>query len=322
MKNTKKLLLLVTLTIVLTSCSTPMSNNPANPGSVTSTESSVVLSPFTQFENLKRDATGINSEQMDEILWSYGIYDILLSNIPTEVYKDSVYLDVRISGFNVGNKKGAVLLIDKGHLFIFIMFSNTNGKWIANGFTYQTERDKPEYRVEQSSDQMRYWLVVKHEANHGTGLYIYDEVWYNPDGSVAAEYPIEGSNLFFPEDIEPGANTHFSTSASFDGDSKVSLAYSINFEYGYKDSIQDNAFYRFESVYHPVIREYWDYDLKTQQFKFISCQPTLPESLSKITHTVSAEYGILQGYIDFYKSRLGNKKITTLEEWEEFMGLK
>jgi hypothetical protein len=39
-------------------------------------------------------------------------------------------------------------------------------------------------------------------------------------------------------------------------------------------------------------------------------------------HVASADYGILQGYIDFYKTRLGDKKITTLEEWENFVGLK
>jgi len=54
-----------------------------------------------------------------------------------------------------------------------------------------------------------YWLVVRHEANHGTGLYIYDEIWYNPDGSVAAEYPLEGSVLFFPQNIDPEAYAHF-----------------------------------------------------------------------------------------------------------------
>jgi hypothetical protein len=40
-------------------------------------------------------------------------------------------------------------------------------------------------------------------------------------------------------------------------------------------------------------------------------------------HETSNEYGILQGFIDFYRERLGNKNkyITTLKEWEKFIGL-
>jgi hypothetical protein len=203
------------------------------------------------------------------------------------------------------------------------MFSNSGDKWIVNGFAYQNERGEPEYRVVQSSDGKRYWLVVKHESNHGTGLYIYDEIWYNPDGSVAAEYPLEGSTLFFPQMIEPAANTYFSTSANYDGDSTISLSYSVSFVYSYKDSFQTPGYvYKFQSEYCPVLRENWEYDLKTQQLKFVSCDPAIPESFSTMKHVVSADYGILQGYIDFYRTRLWDKKITTLAEWEKFMELK
>jgi hypothetical protein len=319
MKIIRVLLLLIILAFILTSCNAVSPNHPSNSQLQPSVKSNEALSPFTQFENLKkRGETGFNSEQVDNILRSYGIYDRVLAKIPKEDYIE----DVRISGFSIGNKKVAVLLINKGHLYIYVMFSNNNDKWIVDGFTYQNERDKPEYRVEQSSDEMRYWLVVKHEANHGTGLQIYDESWYNPDGSVAGEYPVEGSTLFFPQIIEPGVNTYFSTSAYYYGDSKVSLSYSISFEYFYKDNIQDYGFYRFQSKYCPVIRENWEYDLKTKQLNFISCDPALPESFSTMKHVATAEYGILQGYINFYRMRLGDKKITSLGEWEKFMGLK
>jgi hypothetical protein len=323
MKIIRELLVLIVLTFILTSCNAISPSHPLNFQSLTSVKSNEVFSPFTQFENLKKsEEVGINSEQVDNILRSYGIYDRVLAKVPKEVYIDSICSDVRISGFCIGNKKIAVLLINKGHLYIYVMFSNSGDEWIVNGFACQNERDKPEYRVEQSSDEARYWLVVKHEANHGTGLYIYDEIWYNPDGSVAGEYPVEGSTLFFPQIVEPDANTYFSTTAYYDGDSKISLSYLISFEYGYKDNLQDYGFYRFQSKYCPVIRENWEYDLKTQQFKFISCDPALPESFSTMKHVASSEYGILQGYIDFYRTRLGEKKINTLGEWENFMGLK
>jgi len=53
-----------------------------------------------------------------------------------------------------------------------VMFSNDKGKWTADGFAFLNEREMPDYRIEKSDDGMRYWLVVRHEANHGTGLYI------------------------------------------------------------------------------------------------------------------------------------------------------
>ena len=319
MKIIRELVLLIALVFILTSCNTTLPSQPSNSLSLASVKPKEVLSPFTQFENLKRGEVGIDGEQVDNILRSYGIYDRVLAKVPKEAYIDSFCSDVIISGFSVGNKKVAVLLIEKGHLCVYIMFSSSNDKWIVDGFTYQNERDKPEYRIEQSSDRTRYWLVVKHEANHGTGLCIYDEIWYNPDGSVAAEYPIEGSTLFFPQIVEPDTNTYFSTSAYYDGDSKISLSYLISFVYGYKDKSQESGSYKFQSKYCPVIRDYWEYDLKTQQLKFVSSDPDLPENFSTMKHVASAEYGILQGYIDFYRTRLGDKKITTLGEWEKFM---
>lgn len=322
MKIIKKSLLLIAITIILTSCSTTEPSGPSNSPSLTSVKQNDVLSPFTQFEKLKRGEAGIDSEQVDNILKSYGIYDRVLEKVPNEICSIPFCDDVRISGFNIGNKNIALLLIKKVNTHIYVMFSNSDDKWIADGFTCQTERYEPEYRIEQSSDGARYWLVVKHEANHGTGIKISDEIWYNPDGSQAAEYPIEGYNLFFPEIVESGAEAHFSTSASYDGDSKIGLSYRISFVFGYKDNFQDSYNYRFKSEYRPVIFDSWEYDLKTKQLKFESSYPDLPEGFSTMKHIVSGEYGILQGYVDFYRTRLGDKKITTLEEWEKFMWVK
>lgn len=318
----KKSLLLIVLAFNLTSCSTTVPSGSSNSPTLTSSKQNEVISPFAQFEKLKRGEVAINSEQVDNILRSYGIYDRVLEKVTKDEYNIPFYDDVRISGFNIGNKNIAVLLIKNGHTHIYVMFSNSNDKWIADGFACQTERYEPEYRVEQSSDGARYWLVLKHEANHGTGIQIFDEIWYNPDGSQAAEYSLEGHNLFFPEFIESGAETRFSTSASYDGDSKISLSYRISFVYGYKDNFQDSNYFRFQSEYRPVMFDSWEYDLKTQQLKFVSSDPDLPEGFSALKHVVSGEYGILQGYIDFYQTRLGDKKITTLEEWEKFMGVK
>lgn len=322
MKIIRELLLLSFFAFTFASCNPISSSNPSSSPALTSVRLNEDLSPFTQFENLKRVEMGIDSEQVDNLLKAYGIYDGILAKVPKEAYNNSICRDVGISGFSIGDKKVAILLINKGHLYIYVMFSNSNDKWSVDGFAYQNEREKPEYRVEQSADGTRYWLVIKHEANHGTGLYIYNEIWYNPDGSTAAEYPIEGSALFFPQIVEPDANTYFSTSVYYDGDSKISLSYSISFVYSNKDSFHDYGFYRSQSEYSPVIFDNWEYDLNTQKLQFVSCNPDLSESYSTMEHVESAEYGILQGYIDFYRIRLGDKKITTLKEWEKFIGLK
>jgi hypothetical protein len=210
-------------------------------------------------------------------------------------------------------------MIKKSHLYIYVMFSGINNKWMVDGFTYQNERFEPEYRVEHSEDETRYWLVVRSEANHGTGLNIEDEFWYNPDGSLAAEYPIEGSTLFFPEHISPGAGANFSSTASYDGDSNISLSYLISFAYNYKNNSQDSNFYELQSEYRPVVRYNWEYDLKSGQFHYVSCVGDLPDKFSSMKHVSSSEYGILQGFIDFYKASLGEKEITSLEEWEKFV---
>lgn len=326
MKNIKKSLLLIACTFILTSCSTTVPNNPSNSPTLTSVNQNEVLSPFAQFENLKRGEIGFDSEQVDNILKSYGIYDRVLEKveekIPKDVYIDAACDDLRISGFNIGNKNIALFLIKKSHLHVYVMFSKNNDKWVVDGIACQNERFEPEYRVEQSSDGEKYWLVVKYEANHGTGIQIYNEIWYNPDGSEAAEYPLEGYDLFLPEMVESGAETYFSTSASFDGNSKIGLSYRIKFVYGYKDNYQDSDNYKFKSEYRPVMFDSWEYDLITKQLKYKSSYPDLTEGFSALKHVVSGEYGILQGYIDFYRTRLGNKKITTLEEWEKFMGVK
>ena len=323
MKIIKKSLLLIAITIILTSCSTTVPSGSSNSPTLTSVKQNEMISPFTQFEKLKRGEAGIDSEQVDNILRLYGIYDRVLEKVPNEIRSVPFCDDVRISGFNIGNKNIAVLLINKVHTHVYVMFSNSDDKWIADGFACQTERYEPEYRIEQSSDGARYWLVVKHEANHGTGISIFDEIWYNPDGSQAAEYPIEGYNLFFPENVEFGAEAQFSTSADYDGDSKIHLSYDISFVYGYKDELQDDSvYYRFKSEYRPAFFDSWEYDLKTKQLKFKSSHPDLPEGFSTMKHVVSGEYGILQGYVDFYRTRLGNKKINTIEEWEKFMEVK
>ncbi len=323
MKIIRKLMFLVIITFTLTSCSDISPNHPSNSQVLNSLESNEVLSPFTLFEKLEeKGETGISRDQVDNALRSYGIYDKVLAKVPKEDYINSISLDVRINGFNIGNKKVAVLQVNKGHMYIYIMFSNNGDKWMVNGFVYQSERDKPELRVEKSNDETRYWLVVRHEANHGTGLQIIDEIWYNPDGSIAGEYPAAGSTLFFPQMVEPEANTYFSASPDYDGASKIYLSYSISFEYGYKGNSKDLSRYSFQSKYSPAIRENWEYDLKTQQLKFIACDPALPQSSSTMKHVASAEYGILQGYIDFYRTRLGDRKISTIEEWEKFMELR
>lgn len=322
--KTVRVVLVFILISVLISCNTFSTNHKSGFQTNNKIKYPKVISPFTQFETIKRGENGISSEQVDNILQSYFIYDKIKEKMNNDFFVGSFFSNIKISGFYIGDKQVAVLLIEKGHISIYVMFSNSgDDKWVVSGFVHQNERKKSEYRIEQSSDGIRYWLVVNNEANHGTGTQIYNEIWYNPDGSVAAEYPIEGSTFFFPELIKPSADTYFSTAVDYDGESAISLSYSISFMYHYKGSFQNHPgyVYKFQSKYSPVLREYWEYNLKTQQLRFISCDPPLSESFSTMNREMSADFGILQGYIDFYKTRLSNKQITTLAEWERFMEL-
>lgn len=340
MKTAEKILLLFVISLFFSSCSIiqPGNTNDTLSAEPTGSENSVnpagtenslnpagpenVISPFVMFERIKKsDGNIIDSIQVDSILKAYDIYDKIAEKVAGNDFSESEYSDAEISGFSIGSKKTAILLLRKGHLYIYVIFSNEKDKWKADGFACHNERFEPVHRFENSSDGEKYWLVIKHESNHGTGLQIFNETWYNPDGSIAAQYPVEGSTEFFPQNIEPAAYAYFTAFADYDGKDTISISYSVNFEYSYKDSFTNHSHvYKFKSDYSPVIREYWKYDLQTQQLDFVSCSPDLPESFSTLEREASPAFGILQGYIDFYRTRLGNRKITTLEDWESFIG--
>jgi len=318
MKTVKKALLLFAISVLLTSCGIIQPGKSSD----TAEGSENALSPFAVFESIKKsEGVAIDSSQVDNILKSYDIYDKIAEKAASDEFIKADYSDAAISGFSVGSKKAAILLLRKGHFYIYVMFSKEVDKWNADGFACHKERFEPEYRVESSDDGEKYWLVIKHESNHGTGLQIYDEIWYNPDGSIAVQYPAEGSTEFFPQNIEPAAYASFKAFADYDGKNTISISYSLNFEYSYKESFKNPGYaYKFKSDYSPAIREYWKYDMQTNQLVFVSCSPDLPESFSAMKHEASPDFGILEGYIDFYRTKLGNRKITTLEEWESFIG--
>jgi len=331
MKTYKALLVLIAIALLLSSCGNILAGNPdgtsevnpegpENKSSLSEPENDV--SPFAMFENLKvTDGNIIDSSEADNILKAYGIYDKIAEKLEGTEFIGSDYTDAEVSGFSIGSKKTAIMLLRKGHLHIYVMFSKWEDEWKADGFAYQNERFEPEYRIEHSVEEEKYWLVIRHESNHGTGLQIFEEIWYNPDGSVAAQYPVEGSSEFFPQNIEPTAYAYFTAFADYDGKNTITISYSVNFEYGYKESFKNQSYaYKFKSSYSPAIREYWKYDLQTQQFSFASCSPDLPGSFSTMKHESSPALGILQGYIDFYGTELGDGRIATLEEWESFMG--
>ena len=322
METINKVLSFIVIAVFLTSCSLTQPGSSSDTPLTTQAGAKSVLSPFALFESIKKsEGIAFDRSQVDNVLKSYDIYDKIAEEIAETEFIESDYSDVAISGFSFGNKKVAIMLLRKGHLYIYIMFSNGEDKWKFDGFAYHNERFEPEYRVENSGDGEKYWLVVRHESNHGTGLQIHDEIWYNPDGSVAAQYPVEGSSEFFPQNIEPAAYANFTAYADYDGKSTISISYSVNFEYGYKESFNNRSYaYKFKSDYSPAIREYWNYDLQTQQLNFVSCSPDLHEGFSTLEHEVSPAFGMLQGYIDFYRIKLGDRKITTLGEWESFIG--
>lgn len=268
-------------------------------------------SPFTQFDVLECDETGFPGEQVEKLFQAYGIYEEIQGIITKTGYEDFTHCHIHINGFSVGDKKGAIILLNKGNLFIYVMFSGEDGQWKVDGYTYHDERYEPEYRIEKSYDDSEYWLVVKYEANHGMGSSLINEVWYNPDGSIAAQFPIEGYSVFLPDNIQTGASIYFTGTSYYHGGSLISLHYSVSLEYEYKEG--------YRSTYSLVPNENWEYDLQSHQFRFVSAYPHLPDYMGTVEHVASDDHGIMHGYIEFYKEQIGDKKITHLEEWESFL---
>lgn len=280
------------------------------------TPNALSTSPFLQFESWESDETGLftDGNQIRDTLKPYG----LLEKISAEIYAD--YSDdfevfgactAKIDGFTIGSKKAALLLIQQGHLHIYIMFSNNGEVWVADGFAYQSERYEPQYRIEKSGDGARYWLVLKHESNHGSGLQLFDEIWHNPDGSIAAQYPLSGSSAFLPVNIAD-AWGEYSSDPYFDGESTIIVDYTIKFYYNYK--------HKFQSAYLLVIRERWNYDLNKSQFSLVESSSELPENFDTIYDGISMDdYGILGRYIEFYEEEVGEKNVSSIGDWEKLM---
>ena len=272
-------------------------------------------SPFSQFENFMSDETGLYTDGtcIKSLLNTYGILDQLSIEIFNESSYDFKLCTTKMDSFMVGKKKVALFFIKQGHLHIYVMFSMTNKTWGSDGFVYQNELNEPQYRIEKSNDVEKYWLVLKHNVNHGLGLQLYDEVWYNPDGSIAAQYPLSGSITCFQLNMNNSIWAEYSSSPYFDGECTITMAYFIQFHYSYRKG--------FISTYLPVIREYWAYYIDKYKFEMIESDPSLPENFN-ITYydaTLEGDYSILGRYFNFYKRQLAYKNISSLAEWEEFI---
>lgn len=276
------------------------------------TKTDVSLSPFAQYESWDSDESGlyIEGKQVSNTLERYGILKDLIEEINDVELTDFNACTAVINGYALKDKKIALLRIEQGHLQIYIMFSSSGDIWKADGYTYQRERFETAYRIERSSDGLAYWLVLQNEKNHGTGLSLMDEVWINPDGSIAARYPLSGWSYFLPDSLN-NAWAEYSSTPYYDGDHTITLDYSIAFHLKYNDN--------FQSVYAPVVREYWTYNLQKSEFTFMNSEPELPDELNRASYDRPDDYGILARYFEYYKSHLPDKTVLSLEDWEALM---
>ena len=297
--RTKRLLFLMLFTAVIIFA---VSCTNSNKGDLS-------LSPFAQFESWSNDESGVytDGKRISDTLKQYGILDSILTDINNDDLTNFNACAAEISGYSVKDKKVALLLLKQGGFHIYVLFSESGNAWKCDGYTYQRERFEPEYRIEKSDDGSLYWLVLKHESNHGTGTTLFDEIWVNPDGSIAAQYPLSGWVDFYPENTSYASAEYSCSNPYYDGGSKIILDYTIKFSFNYKE--------KFQSVYSPVVREYWVYDLQKSEFAFKNAEPDLPFE----KNTVSDDYGIIAGYLDYYKTRVEEQAISSIEEWENLM---
>ena len=90
---------------------------------------------------------------------------------------------------------------------------------VTNYNDHDDDPGPPLYRVETDAWTGRFWLVFTTETNHGTGELQNDEMWYNPDGSLALEYDHDG----FADIAHYADNTgaYHTAGVEYDGDSTL-----------------------------------------------------------------------------------------------------
>lgn len=135
-------------------------------------------------------------------------------------------------------------------------------------------------------------------------MQIFDEIWYNTDGSIALQYDISGYCLSFPVQQ---TTMEFTSSVTVEADNSVGVAYTIDFKYNEQtDKISTT--------------EKWLYKWNDQSKKFYFSEEDsqLPWFYSPEPNQRRDDFGILGKYYEFMEIADTSIHVSE-EEWRKMV---
>jgi len=215
------------------------------------------------------------------------------------------------------DKRVAVIIFQEGyHIQDYLMYEKpVGGAWSLTGMATQNDRYLNDYgwcdyHIIVDDSGYNYWLEITTEVGHGTGLSIYNQIWYNPDGTEALQYEANGYTLLFCQQDEDdhwySADMSYKSNfnlISDNNDTFVNVSYDESFDYPVSLIVPvyrafDYAMYR------------WDPDLR--RFIFVEDKSTLKPVNS--TDGMS-DWSML---VNKYSYR-GSAMITSLDQWLDIL---
>jgi len=272
-----------------------ITDNITSPDTVFSTLENIYtnkVSSSSFFKNIKTYLSARQPNIYDKSFWSIAyIYD--LNNLQKYEYV-------------LPDKKIVMITFESNNLVRdYIIFKKpNNGIWTLTGMFTQLDRylngyGKCNYHLVTDTNSDNYWLVLETEVKHGSDLSIFNQIWYNPDGSEALQYEANGNALQFSRPDVNGiwysAGIYFNSVYSISEDNSnicINVSYNIYFNYPSDSFIPiyrnyDNAFYYWQ----PEARKFMlneekstlrsiktngfsnDYDLITQKYAYRESEP-------------------------------------------------
>ena len=211
----------------------------------------------------------------------------------SDIYNQTFWTIAQIDNFRymrridrtLSYKRVAVIIYQGHHNQVYLMYEKpVGGIWTLNGMAAQNDRyinDNGwcDFHIVIDDSGEYFWLVLTTEADHGTDLSIFNQIWYNSDGSVALQYQAHGYTLLF---CEQDANDNW-YSADMDFSSRFSLSTYNNGIYA-RIQYDENFGYPVgsrQSVYRAHDYATYCWNLEFNRFVFVEKESSLkPVALS------------------------------------------
>ena len=297
----------------------PQSNMTVNEADVNITELPQTPPDITELSKQE----WLQAEQIIDICEYYGLIDKILP-VANEWRGESTsfvdilrYCDSTIKIYpNNNGKEAAVFYLGINRLYYYTMIIKDGNDWLLECTTHTIERGIPNYRVEWGVNS-DHWLVFDRDAGHGTGISIFNEVWLDSGGNIAANFPVHGYSEFLmgtsgpPRDI-----AEFSSILELHGD-EITIRYDVACLYIQSSEDPRTRFY--------LPPEYWVYNLRTGEFILTRCDFEFGEGFTyDPAYIDNGNVPMIGAYSRFYEQIAGDDgidKLVTEKDWLELMQL-